>query len=116
MIQVKYIGDKDWDNLKEKIHERLVWVKTHIVYLNFENDMDTIMDYMIDFVPGSPSRNKVVIGNVCMQVDDLFFFYRPQALPGHLYPATVAEECLSEDHQARFPSCRSPRPIHRNFS
>ena len=31
------------------------------------------MDYIIDRVAGSPSRNKVVNGNVCMRVDDLIF-------------------------------------------
>ena len=35
--------------------------------------MDTIMDYIIDPVAGSPSRNKIVNGNVCMHVDDLIF-------------------------------------------
>ena len=44
-----------------------------MVYLNVESDMDTIMDYIIDPVAGSPSRNKTVNGNVCMHVDDLIF-------------------------------------------
>ena len=35
--------------------------------------MDTIMDYIIDPVAGSPSRNRTVNGNVCMHVDDLIF-------------------------------------------
>ena len=35
-------------------------------------DMDTIMDYIIDPVAGSPSRTlRSVNGNVCMHVDDL---------------------------------------------
>ena len=43
----------------------------HMVYLHFKRDMDTIMDYIIDAVAGSPSRNRVVNSNVCMHVDDL---------------------------------------------
>ena len=48
-------------------------IKTFIVYLNVESDMDTIMDYIIDPVAGSPSRNRTVNGNVRMHVDDLIF-------------------------------------------
>ena len=44
-----------------------------MVYLNVESDMDTIMDYIIDPVAGSPSRNRTVNGNVCVHVDDLIF-------------------------------------------
>ena len=44
-----------------------------MVYLNVESDMDTIMDYIIDSVASSPSRNKTVNGSVCMRVDDLIF-------------------------------------------
>ena len=36
-----------------------------------ESDMDTVMDYIIDPVAGSPSRNRVVNGNVCTHVDGL---------------------------------------------
>ena len=56
VIQVKYIGDKDWGNLKEKIENgpKKVNVKTFMVYLNVESDMDTIVDYIIDPVAGSP--------------------------------------------------------------
>ena len=70
---MKYIGDKDWGNLKEKIENGLKKGKTFMVYLNVESDMDTIMDYIIDPVAGSPSRNGIVNGNVCMHVDDLIF-------------------------------------------
>ena len=73
VIQVKYIGDKDWGNLKEKIENGPKKVKTFMVYLNVESDMDTIMDYIIDPVAGSPSRNRTVNGNVCMHVDDFIF-------------------------------------------
>ena len=41
-----------------------------MVYLNVESDIDTIMDYIIDPVAGSPSRNRTVNGTVCMHVDD----------------------------------------------
>ena len=44
-----------------------------MVYLNVESDMDTIMDYIIDPVDGSPSRNRTVNGNMCTRVDDLIF-------------------------------------------
>ena len=44
-----------------------------MVYLNMESDMDTIKDYIIDLVAGSPNRNRTVNGNVCMHVDDLIF-------------------------------------------
>ena len=44
-----------------------------MVYLNVESDMDTIMDYIIDPVAGSPRRNRTVNGNVYMRVDDLIF-------------------------------------------
>ena len=73
VIQVKYIGDENWGNLKEKIENGPKKVRTFMVYLNVESDMDTIMDYIIDPVAGSPSRNKTVNGNVCMHVDDLIF-------------------------------------------
>ena len=73
VIQVKYIGDENWGNLKEKIENGPKKVRTFMVYLNVESDMDTIMDYIIDPVAGSPSRNKIVNGNVCMHVDDLIF-------------------------------------------
>ena len=58
VIQVKHIGDKDWGNLKEKIENGPKKVKTFMVYLNVESDMDTIMDYIIDPVAGSPSRKQ----------------------------------------------------------
>ena len=73
VIQVKYIGDENWGNLKEKIENGPKKVRTFMVYLNVESDMDTIMDYIIDPVAGSPSRNRTVNGNVCMHVDDLIF-------------------------------------------
>ena len=55
VIQVKYIGDENWGNLKEKIENGPKKVKTFMVYLNVESDMDTIMDYIIDPVAGSPT-------------------------------------------------------------
>ena len=70
---MKYIGDKDWGCLKEEIHEGPLSVRTHVVYLNIEIDMDTIMDNIVDPVAGNPNRNKVVNGNVCIHVDDLIF-------------------------------------------
>ena len=73
VIQVKYIGSENWGNMKEKIENGPKKVRTFMVYLNVESDMDTIMDYIIDPVAGSPSRNKTVNGNVCMHVDDLIF-------------------------------------------
>ena len=73
VIQVKYIGDENWGNLKEKIENGPKKVRTFMVYLSVESDMDTIMDYIIDPVAGSPSRNRTVNGNVCMHVDDLIF-------------------------------------------
>ena len=73
VIQVKYIGDENWGNMKEKIENGPKKVRTFMVYLNVESDMGTIMDYIIDPVAGSPSRNKTVNGNVCMHVDDLIF-------------------------------------------
>ena len=73
VIQVKYIGDENWGNPKEKIENGPKKVRTFMVYLNVESDMDTIMDYIIDPVAGSPSRNRTVNGNVCMHVDDLIF-------------------------------------------
>ena len=73
VIQVKYIGDENWGNLKEKIENGPKKVRTFMVYLNVESDVDTIMDYIIDPVAGSPSRNRTVNGNVCMHVDDLIF-------------------------------------------
>ena len=73
VIQVKYIGDENWGNLKEKIENGPKKVRTFMVYLNVESDMDTIMDYITDPVAGSPSRNKTVNGNVRMHVDDLIF-------------------------------------------
>ena len=58
--------------MKEKIENGPLRIRTYIVYLNMESDKDTIMDYIIDPVAGSPSRNRVVNhGNVCMRVDDL---------------------------------------------
>ena len=59
VTQVKYIGDKDWGNLKEKIENGSKKVKTFMVYLNVESDMDTSMDYIIDPVAGSPSWNRI---------------------------------------------------------
>ena len=73
VIQVKHIGSENWGNMKEKIENGPKKVRTFMVYLNVESDMDTIMDYIIDPVAGSPSRNKTVNGNVCMHVDDLIF-------------------------------------------
>ena len=77
VIEVKYIGDKNWGNLEEKIENGPKKVRTFMVYLNvetqLESDMDTIMDFIIDPVAGSPSRNKTVNGNVCMHVGDLIF-------------------------------------------
>ena len=73
IIQIKYIGDKDWGSLKEKIENGPLRVRTLMVYLNVESDMDTIMDYIIDPVAGSPGKNRSVNGNVCMHVDDLIF-------------------------------------------
>ena len=64
VIQVKYIGDENWGNLKEKIESGPKKGRTFMVYLNVESDMDTIMDYIIDPVAGSPSRNRTVNGNV----------------------------------------------------
>ena len=64
---------RDWGNLKEKFKDGPKKVKTFMVYLNVESDMDTIMDYIIHPVAGSPSRNRIVNGNVCMHVDDLIF-------------------------------------------
>ena len=72
VIQVKYIGDENWGNLKAKIENGPKKVRTFMVYLNVESDMD-ITDYIIDPVAGSPSRNRTVNGNVCMHVDDLIF-------------------------------------------
>ena len=59
--------------MKERIENGPLRVRTYMVYLNAEGDMDTIMNYIIDPVAGSPSSNKVVNGNVCMHVDDLIF-------------------------------------------
>ena len=73
VIQVKYIGSENRGNMKEKIENGPKKVRTFMVYLNVESDMDTIMDYIIDPVAGGPSRNKTVNGNVCMHVDDLIF-------------------------------------------
>ena len=73
VIQVKYIGDKDLGSMKEKIENGPSRIRTHMVYLNVESDMDTIMDYIIDLVAGSPSRNETVNGDVCMHADDLIF-------------------------------------------
>ena len=73
VIQAKYIGDENWGNLKEKIKDGPKKVKTFMVYLNIESDLDTIMDYIIDPVAGSPSRHRTVNGNVCMHVDNLIF-------------------------------------------
>ena len=66
VTQIKYISDKDWGSMKEKIENGPLRVRTYMVYLNVESDMDTIMDYIIDPVAGGPSRNRVVNGNVCM--------------------------------------------------
>ena len=66
VIQAKYIGDENWGHLKEKIENGPKKVKTFMVYLNVESDMDTIMDYIIDPVAGSPSRKRTVNGNVWM--------------------------------------------------
>ena len=73
VIQIKYIGDKDWGKTNEKIENGPLRVHTHMVYLNVESDMDAIMDYIIDPVAGCPSRNRVVNGNVCVRADDLIF-------------------------------------------
>ena len=73
VIRVKHIGVENWGNLKEKIENGPKRVKTFMVYLNVESDVDTIMDYITDPVAGSPSRNRTVNGNVCMHVDDLIF-------------------------------------------
>ena len=53
VIQVKYIGDENWGNLKEKIENGPKKVRTFMVYLNVESDMDTIMAYI---TPGSPKQ------------------------------------------------------------
>ena len=81
VIQVKYIGDENWGNLKEKIENRPKKVRTFMVYLNVESDMDTIMDYIIDPVPGSPSGNRTLNGNVCMRANDLIFTGTDDFLP-----------------------------------
>ena len=59
--------------MKEKIENGPKKIKTFMVYLKVESDMDTIMDYIIDLVAGGPSRSGTVNGNVCMHVDDLIF-------------------------------------------
>ena len=59
--------------MKEKIENGPLRVRAYMVYLNVESDMDAIMDYIIDPVAGSPSRNRTVNGNVCMHVGDLIF-------------------------------------------
>ena len=41
VIQVKYIGDENWGHLKEKIENGPNKVKTFMVYLNVESDMET---------------------------------------------------------------------------
>ena len=43
VIQVKYIGDENWGNVKEKIENGPKKVRTFMVYLNVESDMDTKM-------------------------------------------------------------------------
>ena len=58
VMQIKYIGDKDWGSVKEKIENDPLRVRAYMVYLNVESDMDTTMDYIIDPAAGSPSRNK----------------------------------------------------------
>ena len=73
VIQVKRIGEKDWGNLKEKIENGPLRVRTFMIYLNVESDMDMIMGSIVDPVAGSPSRNRTVNGNVCIHVDDLIF-------------------------------------------
>ena len=35
-------------------------------------DLDRSLEYLLDPITGSPSRNREVIGNVCLRVDDLF--------------------------------------------
>ena len=60
LIQIKYIDDKDWGNLKEKIENGPLRVHTYMVYLNVESVLDTIMNYVIDPVAVSPSRNRTV--------------------------------------------------------
>ena len=64
VIQIKYIfiGDKDWGSMKEEIENGPSSLKFKVPYLH--GDTGTIMDSIIDPV-GSPSRNKVVSGNVC---------------------------------------------------
>ena len=74
VIQIKYIGDKDWGSMKEKIENGPLRVRTYMVYLNVERHMDTIMDYIID--PRcwkSEAETDWSKGNVCMPVDDLIF-------------------------------------------
>ena len=59
--------------MKEKIANGPLRVRTYMVYPNVESDVDTIMDYTVDPVAGSPNRNRTVNGNVCTHVDDLIF-------------------------------------------
>ena len=70
--------------------------------------MDTIMDCIIDPVAGSPSRNRIVDGNVCMHVDDLIFTGTDDFLLSF-------DVLRTEDHQARCHRCHSDcssGPVH----
>ena len=124
VIQVKYIGDENWGNLKEKIENGPKKVRTFMVYLNVESDMDTIMDYIIDPVAGSPSRNKTVNGNVCMHVDDLIFTGTDdflssfaESLKKSFQIGSLDENDVNvlwtADHQARCDSDSTSGALHR---
>ena len=53
VIQIKYIGDKGWGDLQERIENGPLTVRTYMVYWNVESDMDAIMNYIIDPVPAN---------------------------------------------------------------
>ena len=54
VIQVKYIGDENWGNLKEKIENGPKKVRTFMVYLNVESDMDTMTKKRVLHLSGRP--------------------------------------------------------------
>ena len=121
IFQIKHIGDKDWGNRKEKVENGPLRVRTYMIYLHVESDMDKIMDYVIDPVAGSRSRNLTVNGNVCMHVDDLIFtgtddfllsFAEGLRKSFQLGSLDENDVLWPENHETRCYCDNSSRPMH----
>ena len=63
-------GRTTWKQPEGKLRD---WTEEVLKFQQQLVDQDSLLEYLLDPISGSPSRNMQTLGTVCLHVDDLFF-------------------------------------------